>query len=496
MAVINTNVSSLKSQNSLALNERKLGTSMERLSTGIRINSAKDDAAGLAISTRMTSEIRGLTAAVRNANDGISVAQTAEGALGEITNILQRMREVAVQSANASNNATDRSFLNTEVTQLIAESQRIGEQANFNGIKLLNGGFSGMNFQVGSNAGEVIAFTAIKDSRASALGSNTLNIAGSGMNQAQRSTSADTVIANSVAAASGTQLALTENGVTSLSAALTYGNNAMASAIATNINSAASNLGVSAVAKNSMTFGGLVSAGDVGMTLNGSAISATLSNATDLTALASAVNGVSGTTGITATFETPGNKSLMTLTTSDGRDITILTFTHSGTTKTAVANGDAANMTLSGTTGAATNSLRKSGSVEITSPRGAITVNNPTGTTVFAAGGLNSSFSSILSVDITTVAGATSALTSIDAALTTVNNSRASLGGLMNRFEATVSNQNTAISNLSASRSRILDADYAVETTNLAKAQIVQQAATAMLAQANQSSQSVLALLK
>ena len=494
MSVINTNVSSLKSQNSLALNQRKLATAMERLSTGVRINSAKDDAAGLAISTRMTSEIRGLTAAVRNANDGISVAQTAEGALGEITNILQRMREVSVQSANASNNATDRTFLNTEVTQLVAESQRIGEQTNFNGIKLLNGGFNGMNFQVGSNAGEVIAFTAIKDSRASALGSNNLVLAGSAMNQAQRSTSADTLIANSVGAASGTQLALTENGVTSLSAALTYANNAMASVIATNINSAASNLGVSAVAKNSTTFGGLVSAGDVGMTLNGSAISATLTNATDLTALASAVNGVSGSTGVTATFETPGNKSLMTLTTSDGRDITILTFTHSGANKTAVANGDATNMTLTG--GAATNSMRKSGSVEITSPRGAITVNSPTGTTVFASGGLNSSFSSVLSVDITTVAGATSALTAIDAALTTVNNSRASLGGLMNRFEATVSNQNTAISNLSASRSRILDADYAVETTNLAKSQIVQQAATAMLAQANQSAQSVLALLK
>ena len=493
MAVINTNVSSLKSQNSLALNERKLGTSMERLSTGIRINSAKDDAAGLAISTRMTSEIRGLTAAVRNANDGISVAQTAEGALGEITNILQRMREVAVQSANASNNATDRSFLNTEVTQLVAEAQRIGEQANFNGIKLLNGDFRGMNFQVGSNAGEVIAFTPIKDSRASALGSNTLSVAGSGMNQAQISTASDTLINNSVAAASGTQLSLTENGVTSLSAALTYGNNSSAATIAANINLMASNLGVTATATNSTTFGGLISSGDVAMNLNGSQIGATITNPTDLTALASAINGVSGSTGITATFDTPGNKSLMTLTTSDGRDIEIKNYTHSGTTTTAVAN---ANVTMTGTAGSVTDSLRKSGIVNITSPRGALTVTNPTGTTVFAAGGLNSSFSSILSVDITTVAGATSALSAIDSALTTVNNSRASLGGLMNRFEATVSNQNTAITNLSASRSRILDADYAVETTNLAKAQIVQQAATAMLAQANQSSQSVLALLK
>ena len=492
MAVINTNVSSLKSQNSLALNERKLGTSMERLSTGIRINSAKDDAAGLAISTRMTSEIRGLTAAVRNANDGISVAQTAEGALGEITNILQRMREVAVQSANASNNSTDRSFLNTEVTQLIAEAQRIGEQANFNGIKLLNGDFRGMNFQVGSNAGEVIAFTPIKDSRASALGSNTLSIAGSGMNQARVSTASATLLANTVAAASGTQLSLSENGVTSLSAALTYADAASAKDIAANINAAASNLGVTATATNSTTFGGLISGGNIAMTVNGSRVQANVTNPTDLTALASAINGVSGTTFITASFETPGNKSLMTLTTADGRDIELVDFTHDGTTKTAVAN---TSINLAGDA-SVNDSVRKSGTVNITSPRGALTVTNRTGSTVFADGLLTSSFSSITSVDITTVAGATSALSAIDSALTTVNNSRASLGGLMNRFEATVSNQNTAISNLSASRSRILDADYAVETTNLAKAQIVQQAATAMLAQANQSSQSVLALLK
>jgi flagellin len=161
MSVINTNVSSLKSQNSLALNERKLGNAMERLSTGVRINSAKDDAAGLAISTRMTSEIRGLTAAVRNANDGISVAQTAEGSLGEITNILQRLRELAVQSANSSNNATDRSFLSTESSQLIDEAQRIATQTNFNGVKLLDGTFTSQNFQVGANQGEVVVFNSI-----------------------------------------------------------------------------------------------------------------------------------------------------------------------------------------------------------------------------------------------------------------------------------------------------------------------------------------------
>jgi flagellin len=487
MSVINTNVSSLKAQNSLALNERKLGSAMERLSTGIRINSAKDDAAGLAISTRMTSEIRGLTAAVRNANDGISVAQTAEGSLGEITNILQRMREVAVQSANASNNDTDRSFLNTEVTQLISEAQRIGSQANFNGIKLLDGSFSGRNFQVGSNAGETIAFTTIQDSRASALGSNTLAVGGSGMNQVQVSTAAGTVLANTTAVPVSTQLSTTVGGVVSSSAVLSYTAASSAKDIAANINSAASNIGVIATASNSATLGGLVSSGAVGMTINGSAITATLSNATDLTALAAAVNGVSGSTGVTASFADPGNKSQMTLTTSDGRDITIMSFTHGGATKTASFSGS----TITG--GAATDSVRKSGTVELTSARGPISVTNG-GATVFNTS--TSSFASILSVDISTIGGASSALTAIDSALTSVNNSRASLGGLINRFEATVSNQNTAITNLSASRSRILDTDYATETTNLAKAQIIQQAATAMLAQANQSSQSVLALLK
>ena len=488
MAVINTNVSSLKSQNSLALNERKLGSAMERLSTGIRINSAKDDAAGLAISTRMTSEIRGLNAAVRNANDGISVAQTAEGALGEITNILQRMREVAVQSANASNNDTDRSFLNTEVSQLISESQRIGTQANFNGIKLLDGSFSGKNFQVGSNAGEVIAFTTIQNSTAAALGSHKMNLASdgtAGLGATRVGANADAVV-NQVAAAGTAKLSTTLGGVVSSSPVLTFAATNSAAEVAANINSAGVGIGVTATASNSATLGSFVSAGAVSMTLNGSAIQATLTNATDLTSLASAINGVSGSTGITASFANPANKSIITLTTSDGRDIIVANYRHDGTTKTASFNGTAI---------ADTQFARKVGTVELNSTRGPITtVDGPV--TVFSSATQGSVFNSILSVDINTVAGATSALTTIDAALTSVNNSRASLGGLINRFEATVSNQNTAITNLSASRSRILDADYAVETTNLAKAQIVQQAATAMLAQANQSSQSVLALLK
>ena len=486
MPVINTNVSSLQAQNSLRLNENKLSSSMARLSSGIRINSARDDSAGLAISTRMTSEIRGLNQAVRNANDGISVAQIAEGALGEVTNILQRLREISVQSANASNNDTDRSFLNTEALQLTDEVMRIGTQTNFNGIKLLDGGFNSKQFQVGSNNGETITFSSIGDSRASALGANSLVLDGT-VTSLTKAAGADLTNGNIIAAETDLTLSTANGGTTS---AITYSLADDAKAIAFAINTAANSIGIQATATNSATLGTLASSGTVGMTLNGRSISAVVNSTTDLTALASAINGQTGNTSITATFANQNDKSVMTLTSSDGRDISVLDFTNSGATKTAVFSG----VTLTG--GAGTDTSIKTGTVSLISSKGAITAANANSDVFASAGTVTSTLTSVSGIDISTVANANSALTTIDAALTQVNNTRAGLGGLMNRFEAAISNQNTAISNLSASRSRILDTDYAVETTNLAKAQIIQQAATAMLAQANQSSQSVLALLK
>ena len=490
MTVINTSVSSLKSQNSLALNERKLGTAMERLSTGVRINSAKDDAAGLAISTRMTSEIRGLTAAVRNANDGISVAQTAEGSLGEITNILQRLRELAVQSANSSNNATDRSFLSTEASQLIDESQRIAAQTNFNGIKLLDGTFTSQNFQVGANQGEVVVFNSIADSKATALGLNQLTTTGTKMDFYGAS-HADPV-ESAIAVEAGLTITTAGGGTTGAIAydAGAVGVNTGADTIAAAINAAASNIGVVATATNSATLGSISAAGTVSFTLNGASISAVVGATNDLTTLASAINGSTSSTKITASFADPNNKSVMTLTTSDGRNIQLSNFANS-TTGNQTASFGARTLTEG-----STDSNHKSGSVTLTSTKGRITTAGANDTE-FAATGVNgSTFSSVYSIDLSTQSGSAAALAVLDSALTQVNNTRAALGGLMNRFEASVSNQGTAIMNLSASRSRILDTDYAVETTNLAKAQIIQQAATAMLAQANQSSQSVLALLK
>ena len=512
MSVINTNVSSLKSQNSLQLNESKLSKAMERLSTGVRINSARDDAAGLAITTRMTSEIRGLTQAVRNANDGISVAQTAEGALGEITNILQRLREISVQSANSTNNGVDRSFLNTEAQQLIDETQRIGGQTSFNGIKLLDGTFTSKDFQVGAGKGETITFNSIADAKASALGSNILvmnstsTTAGTGALTA--GTAANTLPVNGVAANTTMTLSTASGGKTG---AITTTLSSSAKGIADAINAAAAPIGVTAVATNAATIKSLDTAGTVTFNLTGtsgtaSAISAVVTTTSDLTSLAAAINGVSADTGITATFADPAVKSSIQLTSKDGSNIGIAGFvvTVAGTASTtatvkmgdgpaAIGGGGAADLTLTSGAATATNSGLKTGIVTLNSAKGAITMANTESTQSAASA---STFNSILSVDLSTQTGSQDALTVIDNALTQVNNTRANLGGLMNRFEAAISNQGTTIANLSASRSRILDTDYAVETTNLAKAQIIQQAATAMLAQANQSSQSVLALLK
>jgi flagellin len=498
-SVINTNVSSLLSQNSLSKNSSALSNAMERLSTGIRINSAKDDAAGLAISTRMTSEIRGLQVAVRNANDGISVAQTAEGSLGEITNILQRLRELAVQSANASNNDTDRSFLDTEAQQLIAETNRIGAQANFNGIKLLDGSFTSKSFQVGANASETIMFNSISDSQASGLGSHNLLSAGS------------IVKTGGFAAAASAGTGLINNGVTAVTAGFTlatdplkgggtsssivYDANDSAKLIAQKIKDAGATVGINATASTQAQLSGLSASGGISFKLNNVVVSASVTTTSDLTSVVAAINGVSSSTAVTASFEGT-DKSKILLKSNAGENISISDF----------ANDVANNQTINVKTGvnfaqtvtlteAGTDSTVVTGEIILTSSKGTITAAGAS-TEVFSSASATSSFTSVAGLSLTTAASSSTALNTLDQALTQVNNTRASLGGLMNRFNASVSNQNTTIANLSASRSRILDTDYAVETTNLAKAQIIQQAATAMLAQANQSSQSVLALLK
>ena len=494
MSVINTNIGSLTAQRNLGLSQASLSTSMQRLSSGLRINSAKDDAAGLAISDRMTSQIRGANQAARNANDGISLAQTAEGALSEVTSNLQRIRELAVQSSNATNSSSDRDALQAEATQLTAEITRVASQTKFNGINLLDGSFSAKAFQVGADQGQTITVSSIGDARATALGSNVLagvgSVIGGNSGVGATATAAATAAAGANGVGAETNLTITTAGG-GTTAAISYAAGADAKDIAAAINGAAGGVGVTATATNSATLSGVASAGTVTMTLNGSAISVAVTDPTDLTTLMGAINGAQGATGVTASFTSTSSKAGLTLTTTDGRDIRMEDFTNSGTTKTAVFSG----VTLTG--GGTADSSTKVGAVSLSSNKGTVTLANAN-TDVFSAATQASAFSSLASMSLSGTDGtnAQNAIAVIDSALSAISSSRGNLGAIQNRFTSVVNSLQTTSENLSASRSRIQDADFAAETANLSRAQVLQQAGTAMVAQANQLPQGVLALLR
>ncbi|EAQ98453.2 flagellin [Congregibacter litoralis] len=465
--IINTNIPSLTSQRNLNSSQNDVATSLQRLSSGLRINSAKDDAAGLAISERFTAQIRGLNQAARNANDGVSLAQTAEGDLAQITNNLQRIRELAVQSANATNSASDREALQAEVDQLTAEIDRVAQQSNFNGVNLLDGSFSAQQFQVGANAGQTITVDSIASARTSSLG----QFQGFQLTGQSIGTASDTPAAQNVTI---------DGDVVSLG---TIANDAKAVADALN----AANVGFLASANETTVASATTTVtgadGDVDtVTVNGLAISVTntASAASNRDAAVQAINAQSTVTGVIATNDGTG----VALSAADGRNITVA-FT-AGAAATIADYGLAA----AATTGASVDITYQapegvSGDVTFTDALAGI------GTNAIAATG-----TAVAALDIGTVQGSNDAIASIDAALTTINSSRADLGAIQNRFESVVVSLQTSAENLSASRSRIQDADFAAESANLARAQILQQAGIAVLAQANAQPQNVLALLQ
>jgi len=371
-SVINTNISSLNAQRNLTTSQGELATSLQRLSSGLRINSAKDDAAGLAISERMTTQIRGSNQAVRNANDGVSLAQVAEGALGSLGDSLQRIRELAIQSANATNSVSDRAALNVEAQQLKDEVQRVASSTTFNGVNLLDGSFTNQQFQVGPNANETISVANIVNAQTTTLG--------------------DSITAQTT----GTVAAVGAFGVLSLN----------------------------------------------GTTITPSALGATVTE--QATFNADAINAFSATTGVFAT--------------SSGATLTLIS---------------AADIVVAGAGAIVADGLPVAGTVTVAASTGGFDL-----------------------VDISTVEGANAAIIYMDAGLTEVNTARANLGAIQSRFESVVANLTINAENLSAARSRIRDADFAAETANLTRAQILQQAGTAMLAQANSAPQNVLSLLQ
>jgi len=497
-SVINTNISALAAQGSLRKTAISSDTSMERLSTGIRINSAKDDAAGLAISTRMTANIRGMAAAIRNSNDGISLTQTAEGSLSAIQDNLQRIRELAVQSANSGNSLSDRASMNLEAQQLISEIDRVAVNSAFNGSKLLDGTYQNQDFQVGAgnNSDDRIRIS-ISSAKASSLGT-----VGSTTSSA---TSTGPGVTSSSALAAGD---LSINGYAiapSVSDGVSFAQST-ASAIskAAAINASSSLTGVTAQA-NSQTFssaaltdttGAIVSAGDI--VINGIDIGGLATFTADATngvakrrdQLIGAINAKTGQTGVSAAAS--ATAGMINFTAADGRNVTITTKA-SVTGLAGLATGTAttqAALTLTSVNGSAIALTGANGIAAVGYTASATGTATPTLSTTTVTG------LTVSAVDLTSQSGSQRALGILDSAIDTVTNSRANLGAYQNRFAAAISNLENTSTNLQASRSRILDTDYAKETTNLAKSQIVQQAATAMLAQANQSAQSVLALLK
>ncbi|QDL56094.1 flagellin [Rhodoferax aquaticus] len=502
-STINTNVASLTAQRNLGVNQASLQTSMQRLSSGMRINSAKDDAAGLAISDRMTSQIRGLTQAARNANDGISLAQVAEGAMGSVSANLQRIRELAVQSANGTNSSSDRQALQKEVAQLKEEIARVANQTEFNGIKLLDGTYSTQLFQVGPNANQTIGVS-VSSALATDMGNNKVTTSTTAPCIASASTAQTgplTVAANVTAAVNGFAgpqiLTVAGNGTVNTT---TLAAGSSAKTIATAINAFTGQSGVTAVPSNTATISGILQTGPVqfelmGMNATPITISATVSATTDLASIAQSINSQTGVTGITADADKVGN---LVLKNSTGDDIRIGNIsTALGLTGATIKGADTAtSQTIQVAPSAtATSVTTVGGSVKFNSSTG-FSLATDTAGTLFAAATNGSTLSAVSAIDIGTTDGATDALLVVDAALSTVSSSRAQLGAVQNRFLTTIDNLNTTNENLAASRSRIQDADFALETANLSRTQILQQAGTAMVAQANQLPQGVLALLR
>ena len=392
---INTNVVSINAQRNLSLSGSQLGTAMQRLSSGLRVNSAKDDAAGLAIAERMNAQSKGLAVAARNANDGISLAQTAEGALGKVGDMLQRMRELAVQSANATNSDTDRAALQAEVSQLVSEIDRVAKTSAFNGQKLLEGSFAGAVFQVGASAGDNITVGGLVNATASELADVTYF-------------SSQVLTAN-----------MTGMNITSVAAA--------------------------------------VNATGYQLKINGfelGSIKAATSVTERLGQVVAAVNAKTADTGVTAFL-----------------------------TDTGIELRSEKSIALTGTAwGLATTGLTPTGADAAVAVAGTVTGSG-------ATKGLDS-------LTVATQSDAWLALKKIDKAIDQINSSRGDLGALQTRFEKTVENIDIMNENISAARGRIVDADFAAETASLSRTQILQQAGTAMVAQANQLSQGVLSLLQ
>ena len=475
-SIIATNLDSLTAQRSASRNQNDLGVAIARLSSGLRINSARDDAAGLAIADRFSSQVRGINQAGRNANDGISLAQTAESALGTVNDNLQRIRELAVQAANGTNSASDRASLQLEVSQLVDEIDRVARQSNYNGLNLLDGSFTSRAFQVGANADQTITLSSLASARAGRLG--TYN--GVELNQQSVGTASTTTQSLTFYAGSGPTVTLGQVAADGRAIAAAI-NNANIAGLSATVNATYAVPGSSGTNNSGVSGTAILNVNGVGISMSGTAsVSALAGNRLNAVA---AINARTAETGVTAMIEGDG----VSLTAADGRSI----HTSYNANTMAGTTGGEFGLTIPVLAQASTINLRYTAAAGATGTlflaHGATTIVN---TAIGAVG------TAVSGLDISTVAGANTALQTIDRALTAVNTSRAGLGAAQNRFASALGNLQSGGENLTAARSRIQDADFAIETANLSRAQVMQQAGTAMIAQANQLPGQVLALLR
>ncbi|MEN2386687.1 flagellin [Comamonas thiooxydans] len=488
---INTNIQSLNAQRNLGTSQSSLSTSMQRLSSGMRINSAKDDAAGLAIAERMSAQVRGLNQAQRNANDGVSLAQTAEGALSTIGSNLQRIRELAVQSRNATNSTEDRAALQKEVDQLKSEIDRVATDTSFNGTKLLDGSFTSQAFQVGANQGQRINIDSIQNSKIDQLGTWTsvekpATSYGTTLNAAPTAGTATLTVASPAdpAAASAAfadfkiLVGGTEVNVTGLGAATRTEDEAR-DALATNIKTALDGAGLNGLSTT-------VAAGVV--TISNATVdspSLSVAGAPNVTASDTTIDAGTNYTALTGNALSINSKNIEVGAAYTGNDRVnqlVTEINKQFEDKSVVASNVNGSLVL-----------KSDKDIEIAGASATTGAGLTVGTVATVKGTAQTGFKG---VSVATAEGADDTIIAMDAALKAVNSARADLGAMQNRFESVVSNLSVNSENLSASKSRIMDADFAAETANLSRSQILQQAGTAMVAQANQLPQGVLSLLR
>ncbi|ESW59951.1 MAG: flagellar filament protein [Rhodobacter sp. CACIA14H1] len=491
MTTINTNIGAIAAQANMAKVTDDFNAAMSRLSSGLRINAAKDDAAGMAIAEKMTAQVMGINQAIRNASDGKNMLDTTESAHVEVSNMLQRMRELAVQSANDTNTGSDRGNITAEARQLVAEINRIAENTTFNGMKVMDGSFTGKQFQIGADLGQTLNIS-IDSAAATDIGAYKVK--------------SEVSIAASGGVTTGKQLIVSGHAG---NAEIETTADMSAKQLAAEVNAKSAQTGVQATAVSKAKLSGLSDVGKISFEVNGQNIgTVAISNTDDLRSLRDAINTKTTSTGVTATMG--ADNSEIILTDSTGKNIEITDYTAADSGAAAEATMDVTGLNTDGSEDATPDTLTLDNTDNDATVTGQVTFTSTQTFSVNSAeidsGASEVGFFSdtanaadletVADIDLSTAGSSAEAITVIDVALQKISQARGNLGAMSNRLDSTISNLTNISVSVQAARSQVVDADFAKESTNLARGQILSQAATAMLAQANSSKQNVLSLLR